>query len=110
MSDVNPTTEEALSQVRDAMTAAATFPFSDDALLVVPERVQSSFEQRLKSAGAWGRVRGNVLAAAAQLCIIASAIATLRHDTVITRDMLEIAMNLVQAECRLGADEGQWCT
>ncbi len=110
MPDENPTVDEALSQVWEAIKSGATLPFSDDALPVVPDRVRPSFEERLKVAGAWTRASRNVLAASRQLGIIATAIATLRRETVINRDVMENATTLVQGECRIDEREGRWCT
>jgi len=108
--DANPSVDDALKQVRDAIIGGATLPFGDDALLVVPERVRPSFEERLRTPGTWARASRNVLAASRQVGIIATAIATLRHETVISRDVMDVATTVVQSECRIDMQEGRWCT
>lgn len=106
----NPTFDEVMSQVKDKIReGCGDMPIDPDALEVVPTRFRDSFQRRLQLNGTWDRDGANVLEAARQLGVIAVSIAKLRHERHITQSIASDATDVVQGECQIGFQEGQWC-
>ncbi len=105
----NPTVDDVMVDLEQQMIAGSTFRIEDGATTVINDRFRQSFEDRLARPGTWDRDGAAVRNAARQVGVIASAIASIRQQTLVTRPMVETATALVQEQCQIGFHEGQWC-
>jgi hypothetical protein len=108
----NPSVDEALGAVLQAMQSGSTFPLDEDSRQLIPSLYRGSFERRLQLEGVWADEKNAVLNAARQVGVIASAIATLqfqRDPRLVRRWMVDAAAALVEQYCGVGEEEGQWC-
>jgi hypothetical protein len=107
---MNPTVEEVMIQLVQQMIAGSALPIEQDATSILDDRFHDSFQERLNTAGSWARDGQNVLNAARQVGVIATAIASIQRKTKVTREILDAATDVVQDQCHLGFHEGQWCS
>jgi hypothetical protein len=105
----NPSVDEVLQQVKEGIQQGASLPLDANALDDVEPRYRDSFQARLTIPDSWSRDGANVLNAARQLGVIATAVASLNRKDVIQRSAVITAADIVRTQCHIGFQEGQWC-
>ncbi len=108
----NPSVDEALSLVVKEIEAGSAFPIDAGSRKLITTLYRNSFKERLVKAEVWADESRNVLNAARQVGVIASALATLQFQPdprTVKEWMVDEAAKLVEQYCSVGDDEGQWC-
>ena len=109
----NPNVEEVLNEVAAAIEQGADLPIDGEAMDRFKSRYRKSFTDRLvdpSDPDSWRRSRKNVLNAARQNGVLATAIARLNKATRVEWVMLKKASNIVENECHITYRQGAWCS
>jgi hypothetical protein len=105
----NPPVNEVMTHISDEITRGSSLPVPDASLAWIVERYRTPVGQRLEIPDSWRREGANVLTAAHQIGVIASAIAKLHKEREIVDYVIEAAAGVVEEHCHIAYGEGRWC-